>query len=60
LESDFDDIAASSGGVDMAAPCRNGKLPAIRHGVKRVRGEVPKHLAHLILVHLDHQGSDGQ
>jgi hypothetical protein len=60
LKGDFNNVALSSPGIDVARSSGDGQLSAVRHGIKRVRGEVPKHLPHLVLVHLGREHTPGQ
>ena len=60
LKGDFNDVAFASTSIDVTRPGRDGQLSTVRHGIKRIRGEIPKHLPHLVLVHLGGEGTPGQ
>jgi hypothetical protein len=60
LKGNFNDIAFAPPSINVTRPSRDGQLSAIRHSIKRIRGEVPKHLPHLVLVHLGREGPPGQ
>ena len=60
LKGDFNDFAFASRGIDVTASGRDGQLSPVRHGVERIRREVPKHLPHLILIDLSQEGTARQ
>jgi len=60
LEGNFNDVTLAPCGIDVTASGRNRQLSALRHGIKGIGGEVPKHLPHLVLVDLSQEGTARQ